>query len=40
MAMGYALARLAAVAVEELAQLTGRTPDEVLSALAEPSVGE
>lgn len=40
MAMGYALARLAAVAVEELAQLTGRTPDEVLSAPAEPSVGE
>jgi hypothetical protein len=33
MAMGYALARLAAVAVTELGAATGRTIDEVLTSL-------
>lgn len=33
MAMGYALARLAAVAVTELGALTSRTVDEVLASL-------
>jgi hypothetical protein len=40
MAMGYALARLGAAAVQELALVTGRTIDVVLGALAQPPAKE
>jgi hypothetical protein len=40
MAMGFALARLGATAVSELAAVTGRTLDEVLRELAQPSLDE